>query len=63
MATPNPGVFGVGALSAVITGTLLTCFFIEQLFLVLAGLGVGAATLGGILVSRGSPKSDRNAAS
>ena len=46
------GVFGVGALGAVIAGTLLTYFTPEQLFLVLAGLAVGAATLGGYLSSR-----------
>jgi MFS family permease len=46
------GVFGVGALGAVIAGTLLTYFAPEQLFLVLAGLAVGAATLGGYLSVR-----------
>ncbi len=46
------GVFGVGALGAVIAGTLLTYFSPEQLFLVLAGLAVGAATLGGYLSFR-----------
>jgi len=46
------GVFGVGALGAVIAGTLLTYFAPEQLFLVLAGLAAGAATLGGYLSVR-----------
>jgi len=46
------GVFGVGALGAVIAGTLLTYFAPEQLFLVLGGLAVGAATLGGYLSVR-----------
>jgi MFS family permease len=51
------GVFGVGALGAVIAGTLLTYFTPEQLFLVLAGLAVGAATLGGYLSFR-KPSTD-----
>jgi len=46
------GVFGVGALGAVIAGTLLAYFAPEQLFLVLAALAVGAATLGGYLSTR-----------
>jgi len=46
------GVFGVGALGAVIAGTLLTYFAPQQLFLVLAGLAVGAASLGGYLSVR-----------
>ncbi|MFC7134053.1 MULTISPECIES: MFS transporter [Salinibaculum] len=44
------GVFGVGAIGAVLAGTLLTYFSADQLFLVLAGLGAVAATLGGVLV-------------
>ena len=44
------GVFGVGALGAVLAGSLLTYFSAEQLFLVLAGLATGAASLGGYLV-------------
>ncbi|MEF8782538.1 MAG: MFS transporter [Haloarculaceae archaeon] len=43
------GVFGVGALGAVLAGTLLTYFSPERLFLVLAVLAAGAATLGGYL--------------
>jgi MFS family permease len=46
------GVFGVGALGAVLAGTLLTYFAAEQLFLVLAGLALGAAALGGYLSVR-----------
>jgi MFS family permease len=46
------GVFGVGALGAVIAGTLLTYFSPDQLFLVLAGLAVAAAALGGYLSLR-----------
>jgi MFS family permease len=44
------GVFGVGAIGAVIAGTLLTYFSADQLFLVLAGLAACAAVLGAILV-------------
>ena len=44
------GVFGVGAIGAVIAGTLLTFFSADQLFLVLAGLAACAAVLGGVLV-------------
>jgi MFS family permease len=46
------GVFGVGALGAVIAGTMLTYFSPDELFVVLAGLAVGAATIGGYLVTR-----------
>ncbi len=46
------GVFGVGSLGAVLAGTLLTYFSPEQLFLVLGGLAVGAAALGGYLAFR-----------
>jgi len=50
------GVFGVGALGAVIAGTMLTYFSPEQLFVVLAGLGAGGSILGGYLVTRGRPR-------
>ena len=43
-------IFGVGAIGAVIAGTLLTFFSADQLFLVLAGLAACAAVLGGVLV-------------
>jgi MFS family permease len=46
------GVFGVGALGAVVAGVMLTYFSPEQLFLVLAALGAGAATIGAYLVTR-----------
>jgi MFS family permease len=46
------GVFGVGALGAVLAGTLLTYFSPDRLFLVLAGLGACAAVLGGYLTFR-----------
>ena len=46
------GVFGVGALGAVVAGVMLTYFSPEQLFLVLAGLAACAATIGGYLVTR-----------
>lgn len=49
------GVFGVGALGAVVAGTMLTYFSAEQLFVVLAVLGVCGAGLGGYLVRRGRP--------
>jgi predicted MFS family arabinose efflux permease len=49
------GVFGVGALGAVIAGTMLTYFAPQQLFVVLAGLGLGGATLGGYLLRRAPP--------
>ncbi|NHN42888.1 MFS transporter [Halorubellus sp. JP-L1] len=56
------GVFGVGALGAVIAGTLLTYFSVEQLFLVLAALGVGASALGSYLVSAGTGRGDPDGA-
>jgi MFS family permease len=43
------GVFGVGALGAVLAGTLLAYFSPERLFLVLAALAAVAAVLGGYL--------------
>jgi len=46
------GVFGVGALGAVLAGTMLTYFTPGELFVVLAGLGFGGAALGGYLVIR-----------
>jgi MFS family permease len=46
------GVFGVGALGAVIAGTMLTYFAPRELFVVLALLGFGGASLGGYLVTR-----------
>jgi len=45
-------VFGIGALGAVIAGTMLTYFTPRELFVVLAGLALGAAALGGYLVTR-----------
>jgi len=44
------GVFGVGAIGAVLAGTLLRFFSADQLFLVLAGLAACAAVLGAVLV-------------
>jgi MFS family permease len=49
------GVFGVGALGAVLAGTMLTYFSATQLFLVLASLAAVASGLGGYLVRRGRP--------
>ena len=46
------GVFGVGALGAVVAGTMLTYFSADQLFLVLAGLAACASGLGAYLVTR-----------
>jgi MFS family permease len=46
------GVFGVGALGAVLAGTLLTYFSPDRLFLVLAVLAACAAALGGYLSVR-----------
>jgi len=46
------GVFGVGALGAVVAGTMLTYFSAEQLFVVLAGLAACASGLGAYLVTR-----------
>jgi MFS family permease len=43
------GVFGVGALGAVVAGVMLTYFSPEQLFFVLAGLAACAAGIGGYL--------------
>jgi MFS family permease len=47
------GVFGVGALGAVVAGVLLTYFSPMELFVVLAALGFGGGALGGYLVFRG----------
>jgi len=49
------GVFGVGALGAVLAGTMLTYFSATWLFLVLASLAAIASGLGGYLVRRGRP--------
>ncbi|WP_136715909.1 MFS transporter [Halorientalis salina] len=46
------GVFGVGALGAVVAGTMLTYFSAEQLFVVLAALAACASGLGAYLVTR-----------
>jgi len=46
------GVFGVGALGAVVAGTMLTYFSADQLFLVLAALAACASGLGAYLVTR-----------
>ncbi|MFB6166595.1 MAG: MFS transporter [Haloarculaceae archaeon] len=46
------GEFGLGAFGAVAAGTLLTYFAAEQLFVLLAGLGVCGAALAGYLVTR-----------
>lgn len=46
------GVFGVGALGAVVAGTMLTYFSADQLFVVLAGLAACASGLGAYLVTR-----------
>ena len=44
------GVFGVGAIGAVLAGTLLTYYSADQLFFVLAGLATCASILGAVLV-------------
>jgi len=46
------GVFGIGALGAVLAGTMLTYFSVVELFVVLGGLGLGGGALGGYLVFR-----------
>ncbi|WP_246988515.1 MFS transporter [Halorientalis marina] len=46
------GVFGVGALGALLAGTMLTYFSPGELFVVLGALGFGGAALGGYLVIR-----------
>lgn len=46
------GVFGVGALGAVLAGTMLTYFSPGELFVVLAGLAAGASGIGAYLVTQ-----------